>query len=396
MSARAPEFTQISSNVLRPRLPCIGHIKLGGRGKEMSGGRGFVPTKFENFVITKRAREKGGSKNFIRDEVIHRIIGEKPTELNIRFPFAEPVHNWQTSFVAYSGARLRCQGNGERAYDRELGREIPCTCPLLKVHQGDYPKDIPRPVGKVTCKPYGVLSVLLEEAATYGGFHVLRTTSWQSISGITASLAMFREQFGRIDWIPFKLVCYPTTDTYIDDKGSTKNSTSFKVAVVLRGSMETAYQIAGAAHDRRAAHLQLASGDREYSVEEHAEQLREIAAEDEQEVGQEFHPEQQAGAPGPDAVEAEYEFLDEEAEEEEREQAEAEALCRLALEFADWEPVKINRQIAKYGGRMQELVTVLDGEMPDALAKGREEMERRAAAEPGPEDDDADDQGELL
>lgn len=358
-----PQFNTISPTLLRPRLPELGKIKLGGKGKEKTsqGGKKFqLPVKFDSFVVTTRVRGTDG--NFVRDEAIHQKLGQKPTELDIRLMFDEPEENFRASLSAYNGRKRVCEGNGVQAFDSELNRLIPCTCPLLKQHTGGY--DGPaRPIGKVTCKPHGTLAVLLEAAETYGGFYVFRTTSWETIASIRAALDTFKAQFGFLAFLPLRMVMYPTTDSY-EEGGQTKTSQSYKVGLVVRATMDTAFQLAAAARDRR-EQLLLAAPD----VAEVHEQLDRDEVEEASEIAAEFHPETQEGSPP--TVEAEYEI-----EDEPDPQAEAEELCRLALAASDWEQLDINRQVAKYSGRLDELAAILEEKMPDAWRLAREEYER--------------------
>lgn len=377
----APAFTQLSTKVLRPRLPCVGNIKIGGKGekrKNDQGGDWYLPVKYDHFRITKRAR--GKDENFLLDDEAHAALGNpKPTLLGVRLLFPEPANNWHTKLSCYDGTTPRCEGNGEQAFDYALDREIPCPCPLLKQFDGEY-EGPERPVGKLVCKPYGVLSVILEAAPRLGGFHVFRTTSWETIRSITAALDFFQQNFGRVDWIPFDLELYPATDTYVDN-GKHKRATSYKVALTLRGNMETAFQIAGATAARRAELLQLTGGT-EYTPEEHARELDRIAAEDAREIGQEFHP-PVATADGDPVLEAE--IVDEDQEEADREEEHLERICRLALTFADWETLRINQQLAKYTGRAGELLKILEQKFPGAVEKAREEDARlRASADQPP------------
>lgn len=362
----APNFVRISPTLLRPRLPELGKIKIGGKGETRrgKGGREWqLPVKYTHFVVTTRQRGQDG--NFVRDEAIHRVIGPKPTELDIRLMWDLPEQNFRASLTAYDGKKRVCEGDGTRAYDRALGREIPCTCPLLKQHEGGY--DGPsRPVGKVVCKPYGVLSVILEAAEVYGGYYVFRTTSWETISAITAALHTFREQFGFLAGLPLRMVMYPTTDTY-EEGGQTKTSQSYKVGLVVRGSFEAARQVAAAAHERL-HQLRLPSPE---AAEMHAQDLAAAEEREAEDIAREFYPETQTG------VLLEAEIVDEGDDADDG----TEDLIRLALEYADWDPVKINAQVARYAGRLDELLAKMREQMPRAVEKAELDIAEREARE---------------
>lgn len=362
-----PNFVRISPTLLRPRLPELGKIKIGGKGatRKSSQGKEFqLPVKYDHFVITTRQRGQDG--NFVRDDAIHRIVGQKPTELDIRLMWDEPHHNFRASLTAYDGKQRVCEGDGTRAWDRKLGQWIPCTCPLLKQHQGEYrgPK---RPTN-VVCKPYGVLSVILEAAEVFGGYYVFRTTSWETISAITAALETFRQQFGFLAGLPLRMVLYPATDTY-EEGGKLKTSHSYKVGLVIRGSFETARQIAAEAHERL-SQLQLPAPE---AAEIHAEELRRRDEEEAEDIAAEFFPESWAedGENGPD-----YEIDEGEDDDEYTEQ-----VIRLALEYADWEPVRINAQVAKYAGRLDELLAKMRETMPNAVEKAELDLAERETRE---------------
>ena len=367
MSTRFPEFTSISPAVLRPRLPRIGNIKIGTLGEERTGKKGGkyrLPTKLDHFQVTTRAKDQ--NDRFIIDASIHKTIGPKPVELDVVLMFQEPQHNWQASFVAYNGKQLRCQGNGERAYDRVLGREIPCTCPLLKHHQGGYPSDIARPVGQVACKPYGVLSVLLPHAETYGGFYVFRTTSWETIASITGTLQMLYQQFGGLSFLPLRMKLIPSTDTY-EEGGQTKTSKSFKVGLVLAGGIDTAFQLAAGAQEQRAKLLQLSAGST-YTPEEHVEQLQEIAREEESSVAEEFYPAQATDG----VVDGEYEIEEDEVDP-------LETLIRRACQIAGADPVKTNNAIELWRDR-EGLVALAERVQQDLSDRGKGDSWAQAKA----------------
>lgn len=359
---RRDDFVELSTAVLQPRLPCLGNIKIGGKGPVQRSGNNVEfqrPVKFDHFKITTRAR--GNDGNYAIDTAVHAALQtNEPRELNIRFLYNEISHNFQSSLTAYQGRTLRCKGNGDVAFDRKLNREIPCTCPLLKQHVGDYPADIVRPTN-VVCKPYGVLSVLLEEAQSYGGFHVFRTTSWETISAITAALKMFKAQFGLLSFIPFKLVIYPRTVVY-QDGAKEKSSLAYSVSIVLRASMDTAFQIAAAAQEKQAAALQITAGN--YTPEVHAEQLRELEQQDEADVGDEFHPQ---------TVDAEV-IIEEEVDP-------VEARIRRALELRGTSAIQINKKLAQYADTISELATQIEEHFPDEWKRAGDELAAAAATD---------------
>lgn len=355
-------FVKISPKLLAPRLPELGQIKIGGKGAERtgSGGKKFrLPEKYTHFVITKRSRDKT-SDNLIVDTDLHKVIGsDKPTELDIRLLFDRPEQNFQYFLAAYDGRTKRCSGNGEVAEDRVHG-QIPCTCPWLKVHQGPY-EGPERPVsGKdsVVCKPHGRLSVILEDAKTFGGFWTFRTTSWESISSIAAQMELYLAQFGFLAGLPLKMVMYPTTDSY-EEGGVQKTSTSYKIALVLRGSFDTARQLAASAYERR-EQLALPSPAQ---ADAHQQQLLEAEERDAAEISAEFHPNTVSEFFEADIVEE----VDPEAEK-------LEELVRLTLDYCDWEQDRINQYVAKFSDDLPGAISDLENKAKKRLQKARIEL----------------------
>jgi len=362
-----PSFVQISPKILAPRLPELGAIKIGGKGAERTSRRGTkfrLPEKYDHFVITRRERD-GKTENLVRDEAIHALIGDRPTELDVRLLWDRDIDSFQSYLAAYDGRQLACRGNGEVADDAQHG-QVPCTCPWFKGHQGEY-KGPRRSVGAnaPTCKPHGRLSVILEAAQAFGGYYVFRTTSWETISNLSSQLQLFYNQFGFLAGLPLKLVIYPATDTYTEG-GQQKTSTSYKVALLLRGDFDTARQIAAATYERR-SQLALPSPAQ---ADAFRRDLDEEDAREAAEISAEFHPE--AGA---DAVAAVAE-----AEEQDPEADRLEEIIRYTLELADWEKDRINRQLAKSGSDLPGLAAKLAEQLPMEWTKANEDFARNAAA----------------
>lgn len=380
-------FVQIKTSVLEPRLPELGQIKIGGKGEKRGGYR--LPVKYDHFVVTKRERDKD-SENLVRDNAIHRLVGARPKELDVRLLFDRPEQNFQYFLGAYDGRRPRCRGNGEVAHDREHG-EVPCTCPWLKQHDGLY-SGPDRPLtgdGALSCKPHGRLSVILEAAAAFGGFFLFRTTSWETISSIAAQLDTYLAQFGFLAGLPLKLVMYPTTDTYEDERGKSRSSTSYKVALVVRGSFDTARQLASAAYERR-EQLALPSSRQ---AELHQQQMLQSEERDAEEISAEFHPESSGDGDGPGPEEW-YEVVEDEEGEEEL--AAKEDLIRTTLEFCDWKPERINKFVAGHSDDFDTAIKELEQRVPNAVEKARERIGEAAPsrAEGGPEEEGVSDDQE--
>jgi hypothetical protein len=147
--------SEISTTLLPPRLPVLGHVKIGGLGATRKSAQGTdfqPPEKYDFFRITTRTR--GPDRNFLRDEAVHRAIGEKPTELDVRLPFDTRAENLYAQMLQYSGRTRVRECDGEESMD-----------PRTQVGQ-----ICERARGKeCACKPYARLSVILEAAPTCTG-----------------------------------------------------------------------------------------------------------------------------------------------------------------------------------------------------------------------------------
>jgi hypothetical protein len=56
-----------------------------------------------------------------------------------------------------------------------------------------------------------------------GGYHVLRTTSWETTNNLQSALTDWYERFGSLRHLPVKLVIYPARVSY-QDGSQTKTS----------------------------------------------------------------------------------------------------------------------------------------------------------------------------
>jgi hypothetical protein len=179
----------------------MGKIKIGGHGPERikkgtKDEKYRLPVKYDHFVVTTTEKDK--TDNFIKDAAIHKLIGEKPTELQIRLPFDDIDMNFHTSYAMYKGRKLKCKGDGVEATrfpDGKPPEKIECThgdCEFIKSGH---------------CKPSGILSCYIAKSHDIGGIYRLRTTSWNTVSGILAALKNFKENIpgGILQGLPFKL-----------------------------------------------------------------------------------------------------------------------------------------------------------------------------------------------
>jgi len=204
-----------------PQLAEIGKIKIGMKGAMTTSANDKKfqpPKKTDYFIITTTERNKD-TGNFVQNDILMERMAKNPdgklTEIKIRLPFDTVDRNFYTSFMAYSGNKKICFGDGEKATRRgevslskdgkinitgEEKTEIACdfeSCPIARA-------------GK--CKPSGILSAFIPESGDLGGVYKFRTHSWNSISSILGSLEFFFNNTGGILFgMPLKLVMLKKT-----------------------------------------------------------------------------------------------------------------------------------------------------------------------------------------
>jgi len=265
----------ISRKLLHARPQELGKIKIGGLGKEITSKKGNKfqpPLKFDHFVITTRVR--GDDGNFIRDDQIHAHpdVGDHPTSLAGVLMYERPDENFHSEMAHYQG---RSKNGKVSSCDGET---------LLLLNSGERKPCYSANGGKCPCKPYGRLHLQLWASPFTMGYHVFRTTSWESTNNIQSALEEIYSRLGTCLGAPVRLVLYPSEDRREDGV-----SISHKVGLVLAMSLEdTARQIAGARQyaviaSGGAQLRQLAAGVRE-DLEKQDEEEAEM-------IAQEFFPE---------------------------------------------------------------------------------------------------------
>lgn len=305
MTFRMP-YQQIAPEALPDRVSVLGFIKCGGVSDLRWSRKNepyLLPTRYvepARFRVTTRERDMRVVKNrdgkefkvsygYKTDEAYHaKIEKDQPSELNVRLMFDRPEHNFLSHFGAHDGRRWICQGNGLEAQDITRGK-VDCPCPRLKQFEGTYQGTAPS--DNVPCKPRGVLSVILPEAAVFGGFWQFKTTSYESIANIRTQLRLFHEQWGTLVGLPFTLKVYPATKQYDDGKGGTGTTTQPIVTLVLSADFDTARQIGATAAERSRQFLLAAGGIP--SPERHQEIVARDMEEEAEEEGREFFSREQ-------------------------------------------------------------------------------------------------------
>ena len=197
---------------LVPGLTEIGKIKIGIKGswiKSQKGTEFQPPKKLDHFLVT--TLERGEDGNYIKDTVIHKIIGgDKPHSIPIVLMFDDIARNFQCRYSCYEGTVAACTGDGERAIRGD--KVIDCPCERAG---RDYK-------GPHKCKFNGVLSVIIRGAERVGGCWKLRTTSRNTVQGIYSSLVLIQHiTRGPIAGIPLNLILNPKAATSPDGKAQT-------------------------------------------------------------------------------------------------------------------------------------------------------------------------------
>lgn len=193
---------------LQGRMPEIGKIKIGGKGekrKSKSGKDYKPPVKYDHFVITNLQR--GKDDNFIQDMEIHKMLGdesgEELREIPIMLLYDNVALNFPSRLVCYKGKKLFCSGDGSRAIKENEFIKCPCERANPVEYNGNEP-----------CKMNGVLTCMIPGVPKIGGVFKFRTTSYNTIQGITSSLSYFYNRTrGTLFNIPFKLVLSEKTGT---------------------------------------------------------------------------------------------------------------------------------------------------------------------------------------
>ncbi|OEU71105.1 MAG: hypothetical protein BA864_11350 [Desulfuromonadales bacterium C00003093] len=348
---------------MAPRLAEHGKIKLGRLGdkRQKKDGSGFyqLPTKLDHFLITTTERDNTG--NFIPDlrlmEQIAEKVGQLPdhlTKIPVFLLYDEIDQNFFTTYACYQGRTRICTGDGEKAVVLKTGEEVACPCPRL---DQDYK-------GPTPCKPYGRLSVLIQEMNSVGSVWVFRTTGWNSVQDILGSLALVKKITGRLSGIKLMLKVMPKTVQI--ERGAT---TVYTVSLVYEGSV--------AALIEESSIRPMIGHDRSLTPDQS------ITSEEETEIQQEFYPPTDADEISADILTKKAKEPAEEKKTEKREPTAAE------LARADADKLQKKQEKAKAA---RDKVKAKSQAQADA--KKKKEEEAKAAANEAPETEQTEDTSE--
>jgi len=199
---------------ITPTLAEGGKIKIGGLGETRTsqGGKQFrLPVKLDHFVVTRTTRDEHG--DFERDDLLMKALADagfadgdgEIRRLPIVLHSDEIDEVFPTTYAFYSGKKLGCRGDGEKAQRFQIvdgkrtgqPKEIACPCDMLNSTDRNR-----------CCKPHGVLhcSIRLPGHAVAGSVHRWRTTSIISIQQMVGSLLQVQRAVGMLTNVPLILV----------------------------------------------------------------------------------------------------------------------------------------------------------------------------------------------
>jgi hypothetical protein len=160
-----------------------GRIAIGERTE-----KGY-PKKLDYFIFTKPYDEKTGTAP--KDPKMLAIMKEKyktdqPKEIHVILVDHHPEEVFFTAYMNYAGKTCSCKGDGEKAV--RVGSDGTKIDVICNYDECKF-RWVKKQNGTInTCKPTGILSVLIPEAPIAGGLWKLSTHSIMSISKINESL----------------------------------------------------------------------------------------------------------------------------------------------------------------------------------------------------------------
>lgn len=286
---------------ITPSLAEGGKIKIGELGEERvsrgSGKKFRMPVKLDYFLITKTTRDQQGDLEL--DEELMAALPKdadgQVREIPIVLHSDEIDDVFPTTYAMYSGKKLACRGDGERAVrwkwetTKEGPRrtndtqEVACTCSFLGAKSGNV------------CKPHGTLhcSIMVPGQAVAGAVHKWRTTSLISIQRMIGSLQQILATCGTLRGLPLVLRVEPVQ---VAPDGVTSTVYCCHVELRAKDLLTVQRQALEAAQMRKA----LTAGrdlDGDYRKLIHAPAADDESEEEQAEVAQEFHPEGEPATP---------------------------------------------------------------------------------------------------
>jgi len=210
-------------NLGAPQLTEAGGIRI---GKRRSSGKGAET--FDHFIFTLPEKDPAG--DFLINEEMTDLYGENCTELPVRLLSDDITECFTTFYAKYGAGGIKIRGDGVNwAVTNPDGSKTYIEDPDEK---RGFLKD-------PEVKPHGILTVLVDGQNSVGTVYRFRTTGWNSIKGILASLALCSEiakrAGGRLAFMPMTLI-YRTKE--VTPKGERYKKTIPVITVEFRGTIE--------------------------------------------------------------------------------------------------------------------------------------------------------------
>jgi len=211
-------------NLGPPQLTEAGGIRI---GKKRSSGKGAET--FDHFVFTLPEKDpKTG--DFLVNEEMTDLYGENCTELPVRLLSDDITECFTTFYAKYGAGGIKIRGDGMNwAVTNPDGSKT-----YIEDPNGEH-----RFLQDPEVKPHGILTVLVDGQNSVGTVYRFRTTGWNSIKGILASLALCSEiakrAGGRLAFMPMTLI-YRTKE--VTPKGERYKKTIPVITVEFRGTIE--------------------------------------------------------------------------------------------------------------------------------------------------------------
>jgi len=198
------QFTRVKGVSDVRRLPIRDKIRLGVKMISQKAGTEF-PKETDYFVCSEEVR---------------KAYGEKPKELEIRFPINDLDVIFPTSYIWWGKSKgAKCRGDGEKALrlNEETKEMEERTCPCEKLDEGQ-------------CHLRGQLRFFLEKV-TLGELFAINLGSYHSVVDINSSLEFIQALVGKFSMIPLKLKRVPR-----ETHGSGRKETHWTLKIVLESN----------------------------------------------------------------------------------------------------------------------------------------------------------------
>lgn len=217
------EIAPMIRNLGAPQLSEVGGIRIGR--KRQGGGA----ETFDHFIFTTPDKDPATGE-FYRDAAMTELYGDNCRAVPVRFLSDNITEIFTTFYAEYGTGGMKIRGDGVNWI---------VTNPDGSKTQIEDPEGKHGFLNNPNIKPQGILTVLVDGQDSVGTVYRFRTTGWNSIKGMLASLSLCGEiakrAGGRIAFLPMTLV-YRTKE--VTPKGERYKKTIPVITVEFRGSIE--------------------------------------------------------------------------------------------------------------------------------------------------------------